>query len=468
MPPPNLSEKLASIRGVRLANSSSTWDISFDYPPDSPHGIIKSITPHDTHSSSQRTSQPALALPSLTHPHIHLDKAFIHNEPRNAHRLPLTGSFQEALSLTAAAKQDFTLPDLLRRGEWLLAESVSAGVTAMRAFVEVDHTVGLKCVEAAVTLKKQWHNACEMQIVCFAQDPIFSTDYGDENTRLMEQALEKYPQIDVIGTTPYVETSLEAAKKNIDWAVDRALQLDKHLDFHLDYHLDTEKEALMWYVLNTLIQRGWNTHSTRNQVMLGHCTRMTLFTSSEWQKLAQLIHTHDVPVSFVGLPTSDLYMASPPHQPDTQHLARGTLQIPELIRRYGLDGVLGMNNLGNAFTPWGSADPLQLACLGVGVYQAGTRTDTELLYECVSTRARAAIGLAELEQSLMLWEGQEANLVLFCDRDETGCGVSRPRGSVAETVWDPPGRLARDVVFCGRLGISGLAGPRDAMYRFLP
>jgi cytosine/adenosine deaminase-related metal-dependent hydrolase len=470
MPPPTLSNKLTSIHGVRLAGSPSAWNIDIHYPPDSPRGIIQSITPHNVTGTPGDDSVPTpLVLPALTHPHIHLDKAFVHNAPQYAHLLPSTGTFQEALSFTTEAKQQFTVPDVLQRGEWLLAESVSAGVTAMRAFVEVDHTVKLVCLEAATKLQDQWKDACEIQIVCFAQDPIFSTEHGEVNMGLIQKALEQYPQIDVIGTTPYVESTIEAAKRNIDWAVDRALQLNKHLDFHLDYNLDSGKEALVWHVLHSLQQRSWTSSSTTKRVMLGHCTRHTLFTDEEWSQISRIIHENDLPVSFVGLPTSDLYMAASPDQKVPHDRPRGTLRVPEMIRKHNLDAVMGVNNVGNAFTPWGPSDPLFLACLGVGVYQAGTQDDARLLYECVSTRARAAIGLSPSPSSagLGLKEGDSPDFLLFPHRDLTGCGVARPRGTVAEVVWDPPATVNRDVVVGGRLKRSGfLCSQGGSIFKF--
>lgn len=467
MPPKRLSEKLSKLQNVKLAGSASTWDIDIQLSSDSSQGIIGSITPHDSSNDQSATSSPPLVLPALTHPHIHLDKAFVHSTPEYAHLLPSTGSFQEALSSTTEAKRSFTVDDLQIRGEWLLAESVSSGVTAMRAFVEVDHTVELKCLDVAVKLKEQWSEDCEIQIVCFAQDPIFSSEHGEANMGFIEEALEKYPQIGVIGTTPYVETSVEAAKRNIAWAVDRALQLGKHLDFHLDYHLDPEKDALVWYVLDTMKQRGWTSRSTNRRVMLGHCTRMTLFTDDEWSRIARLLRESDLPVSFVGLPTSDLYMASPPGLPSVHDRPRGTLQVPELIQKYGLDAVIGVNNVGNAFTPWGSADPLFLACVGVGVYKAGTQADAELLYECVSARARAAIGLSEPGHGLRVKEGDRSDLILFHDGDTTGFGISRPRNTTAEVVWDPPGRMCRDPVVNGHLKVfSDSEGRRSSTYIF--
>ncbi|KAJ5491202.1 hypothetical protein N7539_002769 [Penicillium diatomitis] len=463
MAPPTLNKKVECIQGVRLSNSPSALsDIQVHYPLNSPHGVIGSITPHHcpTGVAVESDALP-LALPALTHPHIHLDKAFVNSAQQYAHLLPQQGGFQEALSKTAEAKQQFTRADVIQRGEWLLAESVAAGVTAMRAFVEVDHTVRHVCLEAAVRLQDHWKDACEVQIVCFAQDPIYSTDHGPQNRSWMEQALKQYPQVGVIGSTPYVEATIAAAKQNIDWAVGSALEMGKHLDFHLDYNLESGKEALVWYVLDTLRERGW-TSATGKRVMLGHCTRLTLFTDEEWSRMAQMIHKHDLPVSFVGLPTSDLYMAASSPEKCPHNRSRGTLQVPEMIRKHGLDAVIGVNNVGNAFTPWGSLDPLALACLGVGIYQAGTQDDARLLYECVSTRARAAIGLASSRQGVELQERMQADLLVFHQLDLTGCGTIRPRRTVAEIVWDPPAPVSRDLVIRGHLKRSELLGERGA------
>lgn len=74
--------------------------------------------------------------------------------------------FQEALAVTAKAKADFRTnrEDLLRRGRRLIAESVAAGVTAMRAHVEIDGTVGTSCLDAGLQLKEEMKGRCDVQI----------------------------------------------------------------------------------------------------------------------------------------------------------------------------------------------------------------------------------------------------------------------------------------------------------------
>ena len=68
--------------------------------------------------------------------------------------------------MTAAAKAKFSsdVEDIRARGERLIQESLAAGVTCMRAFVEVDAIVGRSCLDVALHLKNEWADQCDIQI----------------------------------------------------------------------------------------------------------------------------------------------------------------------------------------------------------------------------------------------------------------------------------------------------------------
>lgn len=78
------------------------------------------------------------------------------------------GSFIEAIELTNFSKQEYTEQDLLERGRRLILESVQAGVTSMRAHVEVDPMVDMKCLDVGLALKKEFgsegRGICDIQI----------------------------------------------------------------------------------------------------------------------------------------------------------------------------------------------------------------------------------------------------------------------------------------------------------------
>jgi cytosine/adenosine deaminase-related metal-dependent hydrolase len=428
--------------------------------------VVSSITP----SSVSLEGPPAgLLLHPICHPHIHLDKAYLltcHNE-LYSDLLPQSGTFAEAMELTSAAKSRYTASDLYDRGAQLLAQSYSQGVTSLRAFVEVDHVVDQLALTIAVQLRRDFAHLLEMQICVFAQDALFSGPHGEANRTALSAALKDHRgDIGVLGTTPYVEADRAAALANVNWAVTTALQLGLHLDFHLDYSLrppgdedDSASSPLIFAVLRGLVKHAWPMRTETNKdirtVVLGHCTQLTLLSRDALTRLAALIRSSNLPVYLVGLPTSDLYiLGRPGDDNNTPHARpRATLQVVSLVKDYGVPCALAVNNIGNAFGPFGTGDPLALASWGVGLYHAGTEADADLLYELVSRRAREAIGLApqlaidgdggSLGGKMLLIHNQEFLEVPAAIHGDVPATSklripARQRLSIRDVVWDPP------------------------------
>jgi len=415
----------------------SLWDIRIE---DSKIQRVEGASDIPSNSSRMVQGGGGLLVPSMCHPHIHLDKAFLISHPRYSHLQPEKGDFQEAMDLTGQAKAQFQRKDLLERGQRVIDESVSAGVTHIRAFVEVDAGVGTKCLDAGVELKQRASSegTCFVQLCAFAQLPLFSSSKKDpegETIRgLMRDAARKR-DVSAIGSTPYVETERSKMEKNVEWMIDLSIEFNLHLDFHLDYHLDPNLQPLVWYVVRMLREKSWKDRTTNKTIVLGHCTSLTLFKAEDWWNLATEIKANGLPISFVGLPTSDLFMMRTGKQPEV----RGTLDVPKLIKEYGLNACIGVNNIGNAFTPQGTCDPLSLACQGVGVYQAGTKRDTELLFECVSTRAMAAIGMGRHDGddvSLDIRPEDPADVLLFSGSSDRNDWQARKTVSEAVYLYD--------------------------------
>jgi hypothetical protein len=271
----------------------------------------------------------------------------------------------------------------MERGRALIEESIDFGVTHMRTFVEVDLTVGMKCLDAGLALKKEFEDRCYLQICVFAQDPIISYyDEGKAMMRLLDSACRK-PGVEVLGSTPYVEEKGDHKKqiKNMEFVIKLAKSFKLHLDFHIDYNLDPDTQSMVLDALALLHALKWPSNwneSDYRTIVFGHCTRLTLFENTEWLTLCKKVR--GLPVSFVGLPTSDLFMMGRPEEESGGgHRVRGTLQAIHMIEKYGLNVAIGVNNVGNAFTPQGSCDPLGLASLGVGLYQAGRKQDADTL-----------------------------------------------------------------------------------------
>ena len=237
-----------------------------------------------------------VVLPALCHSHLHLDKCFLNTSSLK------TGSFEEALSSTTEAKKQFTFDDLIERGSRLIEKSIVLGVTSMRAHVEVDPTVNMKCLEAGLALKKRYAGRCDVQIAVFAQDPIFPENdpEGETMTKMLADAAA-YDGVDAIGSAPYVDDQ-EHQMRNIRFIVDTALRHNLMLDFHLDYDLDPQKPATIFPLLEYLAK----TWKTKAAITLGHVTKLTLFTEDELERVKVLMSQITAPIHFIGLPTSDV------------------------------------------------------------------------------------------------------------------------------------------------------------------
>ncbi|KAK0515418.1 hypothetical protein JMJ35_001452 [Cladonia borealis] len=439
-------KKVDVISGARILFEG--WDPSRRYDVILDDSNVKEITPYDpgpraSAGGNVLDATNHLLAPSLCHAHIHLDKCFLLSDPKYADLEIVKGDFKEALELTSKAKSRFEKDDLIRRGKWLIAESIAAGVTHMRAFAEVDYIVEFKCLDAAIELKKSFADACEIQICAFAQEPIYSGKHLEVNRNLLERAIAN-DNVEVLGTTPYVETSSLASSQNMLWALQTAKTHKKHLDLHLDYNLNPKEHSqTLDFLTKAQNYLPWPEKKT---IALGHCTRLTLFGQNGWQSQLNMMQG-SLPIFFVGLPTSDMYIQGRPKADEGGgQRPRGTLQIPQMINKYGLNGAISINNVGNAFTPHGSCDPLSIASVGVGIYHAGTKADAQLLYECISTRAKEAIGY----RSSPFAGGEEANFVLF-DVGVVEGMLSRQRGrrTMQEVVYDPP--RERRTVYKGHL-----------------
>ena len=132
-------EKFDLISGARILFKG--WDPEVQHDIHIKDSKIEKIVPHaaDTSSSTSKNvldAKDSLIAPSFCHSHIHLDKCFLLSDPKFADLEIVKGDFAEAMEITAKAKARFDTEDLLRRGRWLVTESIAAGVTHMRAFVE--------------------------------------------------------------------------------------------------------------------------------------------------------------------------------------------------------------------------------------------------------------------------------------------------------------------------------------------
>jgi cytosine deaminase len=299
----------------------------------------------------------------------------------------------EAIAATAALKRGFTRDDMRERAETLLRMARRHGTLYVRAHVEVDPILGLSALEVALELRESLAGLMVLQVVAFPQEGIQKAPGTEE---LLREALAL--GADALGGAPYVDPDPIA---HLDTLFRLAMAAGVPLDLHADFSDEppTDPPGLTArHVAERAIAEGYV-----GRVVLGHATALAALPPAELQPLAERLARADV--SVVTLPATDLYLGG---RGDTHNVRRALTPV-RALRQAGVNIAYASNNVRNAFTPFGNADPLEIGLLLMAGGQLASRSDVEAVFEMATVNAARAIGLTGYGVSV----GNRANLVLL-------------------------------------------------------
>ncbi|ULL18470.1 cytosine deaminase [Paenibacillus sp. H1-7] len=365
-------------------------------------GKIVRLVPSGTWTGSAEQTVDAeggLLIPGLVESHIHLEKAHLLSR---MDRKP--SSLQEAIRLTAAMKKMFTREDIRERSLQVLRQAVLHGVTHLRCHVEIDPILKLDAMEVVLELKEQLRQVLDIQIVAFPQEGIFQQPGTAE---WIEEAIVM--GADAVGGIPYNDRDVE---EHLAFVFDLAEKYGKPVDFHADFS-DNPEELNIERIAAMTIERG-----LQGMVAAGHVTSLGSVPYDRAAAIAE--HIAEAGIHIISLPATDLYLNG---RGDTEKTRRGLTPIKLLMER-GASVLYGTNNIRNAFTPFGTGDPLDMAWLLAHTAYMGSDEELGELLRMTTYRAAAALGIADYGIQL----GCPADLVLL------------PVDCAAETVLSRPER----------------------------
>lgn len=296
------------------------------------------------------------AVPGLLEPHLHLDKALL------ASRMPArSGTLEEAIRVTGILKRQQEREDVLDRSRTVLDMAVRAGTTAIRAQADVDVIQNLMGVETALLLREEYRDLLDLQVVAFPQEGILKSPGTRE---LMEEALRL--GADVVGGCPYNELNAGGTKRHVDLVFEMGQKYGVPVDMHADFAdgNDDERYTAARYIAERTAATGY-----QGRVTLGHVTSLAAFTPEAVTPIIDLLQ--ETGVSIVTLPATDLYLGAR-NDPYNQ---RRCLAPVRRLRDGGVNVTYSSNNIRNAFTPFGKADPLQIGNFLAHLAQFGTPDD---------------------------------------------------------------------------------------------
>lgn len=321
-------------------------------------------------------------LPGLVESHLHLEKA-------NANRMPnLSGTLQEAIAVTAKLKPTFTREDILERSRQTIRMMVSKGTTTVRAHSEFDPAQGFVGLDAVLTLKDEFKDVIDIQIVAFPQEGIYKAPGTD---KMMYEAIEK--GADVVGGIPYNDGD---PSQHMDFVFKLAKDVNKDLDFHQDFADNVDNMTIELLARKT-IENGW-----QGRVSVGHMTALGAVEPKRRDEVIKLIA--DAGITVMCLPATDLHLGA---RNDTYNVRR-TLTPVRALRDGGVNVTLATNNIRNAFTPFNNGDLLQITALAIPACHLGGADDQATVLPMVTTNAAKALGLKDYG----IGTGKKADLVL--------------------------------------------------------
>jgi cytosine deaminase len=361
--------------------------------------IVRISESTDTVAESKEivNGQGCLLYPGLVETHIHLDKAFLLERGQRE-----ASSLKEAIETTQQLKYAYTRTDMEARALKVLRRAISFGVTHMRCQVEVDPILKLEAMEMTLELKERLRDVITLQVVAFPQEGIFCQP-GMQNW--MEEAMRM--GADVVGGIPYIDPD---PSEHLQFVFDLADKFEKPIDLHADFS-DDPKDLTILEIAEHTIARGM-----QGQVAVGHMTSLGSVPVQEARKIAAKIAQANIHV--ICLPATDLYLNG---RGDAERVRRGLTPV-KLLLEEGVNIVFGSNNIRNAFTPFGSGDPLDIALLLAHTAQMGTEHEAGVLLEMASNRAARVLQL----RNYGIMEGASADLMLTTAHTARDLLLDRP------------------------------------------
>jgi cytosine deaminase len=338
-----------------------------------------------------------LLLPGFVEPHIHLDKALLLERMSED-----VTELRQAIEVTSYLKQSFTAEDIYERAMRIIEQAVSKGITHMRCHAEIDPVIGLTSMEAMVALRQQLKGVLDIQVVAFPQDGLF---HDKRMPILMKQAVEL--GADVIGGITYMDTDLNG---HLEHVFRLAQQYDLPVDLHVDFSDNPEQLAIKDVIQAT------RKYDMKGKVSVGHLTSLGAVEREEAQRIAADIAEAGIHV--ISLPLTDLYLNGRENRKGDY---RGLTPISILLE-HGVNVIYGSNNVQNAFTPFGTTDPLDVGLLLAQTSHLGSASDARQLIHMATAGAAEALGLSGYGIQI----GADADLVVCSAKDARSLLYERP------------------------------------------
>ncbi|MCF7917880.1 amidohydrolase family protein [Candidatus Gracilibacteria bacterium] len=265
--------------------------------------------------------------------HAHFDKAYV----ITPETLAMCNDHMEVKwDLWKQVKENYTHKDLVHRISLAAETMIAQGCDITRTNIDVDSTVGMKCVEAALEVKEKYKDKIEIQIASQVLEGALSPD----SQKMVEKAA---PYMDLLAGLPSRDRPNEEA--HMAFLFDVAKRHNKMIDVHIDQNNDPDErdtEMLAKLVLK---------YGMQGKVNAVHACSLAAQSDEYIREVAKLLKEADMNV--IVCPRAMIDNQQPRHKLAPVH--NSIAPVPHLLEA-GVRVCLGVDNVHDFFCPFIDGD----------------------------------------------------------------------------------------------------------------
>ena len=233
-------------------------------------------------------------------------------------------------------KEGYTHENLVERMSLSAENMINQNVKVCRTNIDVDNTVEMKCIEAALKVKDKYKDQIEIQICSQVLEGAM-----DEGARKwIEKAA---PMVDVLGGLPSRDRPHQG--EHLDYIFEMARKHNKTVDVHIDQNNDPDERD------TELLAKKVIEHGMEGRVNAVHCCSLAAQPDDYIKEIAKLIKKADMNV--IVCPRAMIDNQQPRHKTAPVH--NSIAPVPQLLEE-GINVCLGVDNVYDYFCPFIDGD----------------------------------------------------------------------------------------------------------------
>lgn len=261
--------------------------------------------------------------------HAHFDKAYVITPETLAMTLD---SMEAKWDIWKSVKAKYTHKNLVERMCLSAENMIAQGSKITRTNIDVDSTVGLMCIEAALEVKKKYKGKLDIQICSQVLE-------GALDQKAQEWIEKAAPMVDVLGGLPSRDRPRQS--EHLDYIFGIAKKYGKTVDVHIDQNNDPDERDTE-LLANKVIE-----HGLQGRVNAVHACSLSAQPDDYIRKIASLLKKADISVIVCPRAMLDGVQLRDKTAPVHNSIA----PVPQLIEA-GVNVALGVDNVFDYFCPF--------------------------------------------------------------------------------------------------------------------